>query len=125
MKRRWFQIHLSTILFVTMFAGVLLGLNLKDRDARSQYQAWYAKDYVKIMTWGWPLELGRETRTTDSPLTYRYTYQDYPKIVAINIAACLLMCLGVMAVCEMTIRMMTRGKPVRAKIDQASDSPRR
>ena len=129
MNRRWFQIHLSTIVFVTMFAGALLGFNMCDRDIKWRYQSWYAHEYTTLKTWGWPIELGmagtfvREypaalpdsedakmhfelSQSADGSYFFRYRDSEYSRKVAINVIVCLGICLAVTVICELVIRTL-------------------
>jgi hypothetical protein len=129
--RGFAQVHLSTVILTTILAGILLGLNLVDRDIKPEYQAWYAKDYVAIVTWGWPCRYGEagqfnnlapdwtaDSTTSLAPqrntmdvyrdehgnLHFRYLEVDYIRSGVINLAVCWCLCLAFMALCECSIR---------------------
>lgn len=126
-RRRWSQIHLSSVMLTTLLAGFFLGMNLVDRDIRSEYQAWYVTDYARIDTWGWPCRYGEtgrlisKVRHSDSEppafmenfstvrdvqgnLLFRNMEPDYIQSAVINFAVCAILCLGFMALCELSIR---------------------
>ena len=115
-SRRFWQIHLSTALMSMLLAGVLLGVNLVERDVKSEYQKWYADDYVSITAWGWPCRLGegREYKHGKAMPTmlphnrngnaYFAMWDDDPKYAAINLLSCLALTFAFMATCEYIIR---------------------
>jgi hypothetical protein len=116
------------MLLTTVLAGFLLGLNVDDRDIKSEYLAWYAKDYASIATWGWPCRYGQAgqlnaitpgwtegkaaevlagygvSRDAHGNFVFRFVERDYAQSIIINSVVCLSLCLAFMGLCELSIR---------------------
>jgi hypothetical protein len=64
MKRKWFQVHLSTVIVLTFVSGGLVLLNLKPSAARIAY-----------VSYGWPMTL--MTRNSEGVICFRCSENEY------------------------------------------------
>jgi hypothetical protein len=111
MKRRWFQIHLSTAIVLTFVSGGLLLLNLRP-DLR------LSAERNKYASYGWPMAL--MTRNGEGVICFRCSENEYCdpmrtsaflRYAALDFIACTSGLLFVLVLCEYLTRHREARKP--------------
>ena len=113
MKRRWFQIHLSTAIVLMFVAGGFIGVNLQDREY--PYLTWGtdsgpAKEIRIDSCPGWPWRIRSGTRLKGGKTRGKSGYTWYPLYVALDAAVALTLTALIGLALELVLRRRERSR---------------
>jgi hypothetical protein len=108
--RRWFQLHLSTVVVLTLVAGGLVGLNVTPRESKIyvrqsvlQIEEWQSTNPnpLIVSSYGWP------TDHRDRALNF-YRVSERDKIRYDRLCANVAVCLAIMSAVGVTLEYLIR-----------------